>query len=260
MNTRFQFLSILFFTVFLMLNLSSCGEDECCVNVMSLETVLAEFGSEFQANSLVACAAGGHTVNGEAAPLSMFYYPLEGASDFRYYVLQGSTDTNDLLQYIQVEAEEQREELFGGFLQRFILEDAENDFWARVSYRVGDSLYYCKAVHVRVNDQPSEYLPENASINLDDPTHPIITFEDGTADDNIIYFHVISDENKNAISGTYTTEKTWQFYDLSNVVFNVTPTDWNPELQPGETYNYTLMGVTADNWVNLIAEKTFVVE
>lgn len=258
MNNKFRLFSVALFALTLTIALSSCSDDDCCANVQSLQSQIVEFGSEQAENTLVACAAGGHTVDGTAAPLSMFYYPLTGATDFRYYVMSGTTDTSDLSQFIY--QEEEREELFGGFLQRFILDDAETDFWARVSYRVGDAFYYCKPVHVRVNEQPSEFLPENAVINLDEPLHPVITFEDGLATDNIIYFHVISDENKNAISGTYTTEKMWRFYDLSNVVFNVTPEDWNPELQIGETYNYTLMGVTADNWVNLIAEKSFVAE
>ena len=73
--------------------------------------------------------------------------------------------------------------------------------------------------------------------------------------ENVIYFQVISDTDNNLISGTYTIEKNFTFYDLDNVVFNITDPNANPTLEPNKTYNFTLMGVSEDNWVNLFMEK-----
>ena len=76
-------------------------------------------------------------------------------------------------------------------------------------------------------------------------------------DENIIYFQVISDVNGNFISGTYTVEKEFTFYDLSNVVFNITDTTALPVLELDTQYVVTLMGISEDNWVNVYMQKPF---
>ena len=87
--------------------------------------------------------------------------------------------------------------------------------------------------------------------------NPTFKWVDGSIKENVIYFQVISDEANNLISGTYTYEKEFTFYDLSNVVFNITDPNTNPELQPNSDYKITLMGVSEDNWVNLYMEEEF---
>ena len=52
----------------------------------------------------------------------------------------------------------------------------------------------------------------------------------------------------NLISGTYTYEPNFTFYDLSNVVLNITDTSSVPLLKENSTYTFTLMGVSEDNW------------
>jgi len=65
-------------------------------------------------------------------------------------------------------------------------------------------------------------------------------------------------EDDDVLSGTYTFDSNFRYYDLDNVVLNITrqqPTD----LVVDSTYNFTLMGVTEDNWVNTFLQKEFVV-
>jgi len=64
--------------------------------------------------------------------------------------------------------------------------------------------------------------------------------------------------DNNLISGTYTIEKTFTFYDLSNVVFNITDPNSNPTLEANQTYKFILMGVSEDNWINFFLEKEFI--
>ena len=78
--------------------------------------------------------------------------------------------------------------------------------------------------------------------------------------DNAIYFQVVSDAQNNLLSGTYTVENEFQYYNTSNVVLNIT-TEEPPLLSIGALYNFTLMDVSTDNWVNLfILNKNFIVE
>ena len=85
---------------------------------------------------------------------------------------------------------------------------------------------------------------------------PNFSWEDGSYSDTKIYFQVVSDDENNLISGTYTFESMFQFYDLENVVLNITK--GTPDmLERSADYNFTLMGVSEDNWVNLFSQKSF---
>lgn len=250
---KYVILSILFsFFIF------SCEKDDKNETVLTLQDYIETHPTFTPFNELVACAAGGQEnfLENTDFPLSIFFYPELGATDFKYYETENiSDDPGDLNLYIEKDAS--HEPLLNGFLRKFALPLPEKDVWARVSFMANDTLWFCKPIRLKYNSKPSQFAPELCQINLDAPQEPIFTWEDGIADDNIIYFQIISTENDDALSGTYTTDLFFQYYHLHNVVFNVTRSGQAMPLQIGETYRFTLMGVSADNWVNLIMQKTF---
>ena len=68
--------------------------------------------------------------------------------------------------------------------------------------------------------------------------------------------HSVRDAENNFLSGTYTFEKWFQYFNLSNVVLDINTSN-PPNLIEGNSYNLTLMGVSEDNWVNLLIQKGF---
>lgn len=239
----------------------SCKKDDVSQLTTTLQSLIEEQSSLTPFNELVACAAGGQEgfMDEEDFPLSMFFYPELNASNFKYYETENSdNDPNDLNLFLEKNVS--HEPLFNGFLRRFILPKPEKDVWARVSFVANDTLWYCKPVRLKYFEKPTQYAPELCQIDLSNSVEPIFNWQDGTADDNFIYFQVISDENNDALSGTYTNDLFFQYYYLDNVVFNVTRAGQVKPLQIGATYNFTLMGVSSDNWVNLIMDKNFVVQ
>ena len=76
------------------------------------------------------------------------------------------------------------------------------------------------------------------------------------AKENEIYFQVLSTSENDFLSGTYTFDTWFQFYNLDNVVLNIT-TESKPSLDIDKEYNFTMMGVSIDNWVNLVIQKSF---
>jgi len=78
---------------------------------------------------------------------------------------------------------------------------------------------------------------------------PFFSWQDGLYDDTKIYFQVVSDAQRNLLSGTYTFDKMFTYYELDNVVLNITK-NTPPVLSDGNPYEFTLMGVSEDNWVN----------
>jgi len=128
--------------------------------------------------------------------------------------------------------------------------------WVIITFLENNTLHLSNPIRLKHKSTPTEFT-DTVMIDLTTPEHPIFSWEDGLFKDNAIYFQVISDANNTLLSGTYTTEKTFQYYDTAHVILNIT-NDPPPNLIPSALYNYTLMGVSEDNWVNLFIEKNFI--
>ena len=113
-------------------------------------------------------------------------------------------------------------------------------------------------IRLKTNIKPTELNPNLVTIT-EDSVNPSFSWNDGIIKENVIYFQVISDSANNLISGTYTTEKDFTFYKVDNVVLNITDSSSIPRLEIGKKYTFTMMGVSEDNWVNLLIEKEFTV-
>ena len=85
------------------------------------------------------------------------------------------------------------------------------------------------------------------------------SWEDNPVGDNAIYFQVVSNSQNDLLSGTYTYDNQFQYYKTRNVVLNVTTTE--PSILTSKAqYNFTLMDVSEDNWVNWVVQKSFIAE
>lgn len=122
---------------------------------------------------------------------------------------------------------------------------------------MGHVIHISRAIRIKHYTKPTQFAPELITIT-NDLTFPRFDWIDGTIAENEIYFQVVSDASNNLLSGTYTYDKYFKFYDLSNVVLNIREVTPYPTLLPLTKYNFTLMSVSIDNWVNLIGEKTFI--
>ena len=232
--------------------MSGCGEDEMPT---SLQELVEDNASS--TNELVACAAGGQQgfLTEDGFPINVFFYPELDAQEFRYFETgSDAVDPEDLSAYVEQDRESLP--LFNGFLQRYPLEESA-DRWARVSFVSDDTLWYSRAILLSLAQNPTEFSPELCELDDSQTLEPIFTWEDGEDTDNIIYFHVVSAPGGAALSGTYTEEKNFQYYNLDNVVFNVTRPGQAQPLIAGESYDFTLMGVNPVNWVNVIMAKSF---
>ena len=185
-------------------------------------------------------------------PMSFFFYPVEGATNFRYY------ETNDVnidktKHSLYFEKEVFSKDVFNGYLKRFPLGKNKNNRWAIMTYLVNDSIRICDPVQIKIQDKPTVWNPETISISSTN-LNPSFSWENGPED--VIHFQVISNHENNLISGSYTQESNFTFYDLSNVVLNIT-SEINPTLENNKNYTFTLMSVSDDNWVNSFAQKSF---
>ena len=110
-------------------------------------------------------------------------------------------------------------------------------------------------IRLKHQTKPTEWST-SVMVDFTQTTSPKLSWQDGIYKENAIYFQVISDLNNTLLSGTYTYDTWFQYYVLDNVVLNVTR-EKPPILEIGTDYYFTMMGVSLDNWVNLVLLKQF---
>ncbi len=251
-NTAALFLLIAIF--------SSCSidkEDSKPVFTNTLDHYVNQFNN-LERDILIACAASEPESNSDFG-VSVFFFPFHGAQDYRYYESAG-TDINpdEFSKYTYRDWE--TFPVFNGYLRRFLYPVSNEEKWIVLTYLTDGKLHVCDPIQLKQIARPTLYGHDKVEIDFSTPTEPLFSWEADEDAENIIYFQVVSDSAGNLISGTYTYDKHWQFYDLSNVVLNIKEQDPPQILHPGRTYRFTLMGVSEDNWVNLVGEKEFVTE
>lgn len=207
-------------------------------------------------DEVIACA-GGRDIglfSDDIVPTSVIYLPIEGVSDIRYFESEGLLDSLDYSAYSAVDLPSVP--LFNGKLEKFNLDAFEGEKMGIVSFKTEGKLHLSNPIRLKTNTKPTEVNTELVTIQ-ESGVNPRFDWEVGLIDENAIYFQVITDENDNFISGTYTIEQNFTFYELDNVVLNITDPESNPNLEPNKDYSFTLMGVSLDNWVNLLVKKDF---
>lgn len=224
----------------------SCSTDALNVEE-TLDNSLAS--KEVVLDNVIACAAS----NPDDGLISVFFYPRPGTSNFRYFETEdASFDKNDFDNYVPVEWPVR--DVFNGFLKKFDVA-AINEKWVIVAFDEGGKTHLSNPIRLKQNSKPTEYTNQNITVDTSTDM-PNFSWEDGRYADTKIYFHVVSDAANNLLSGTYTFERNFQYYNLDNVVLNVTR-NTPPTLKSGPEYGFTLLGVSEDNWVNLFSEIPF---
>ena len=227
--------------------LMSCSKDNDDRVLNTLESYV--FNKSFETGAVIACAASDADTNA----VLTFYYPEEGASNIRFYETENAqVDKSDFSNYRQVSL--QGEPFFNGYLEKFT-QSSSNEKWIIVSFEFDNEIKLSNPIRSKQISKPTVWN-DAVTINQDVSKMPNFMWEDDAFGDNAIYFQVISDEQNNLLSGTYTYDNHFQYYNTTNVILNVT-TQTPPTLIVGDDYNFTLMDVSEDNWVNLVIQKMF---
>ncbi len=235
----------------------SCNSEEDAAS--ELLSVYLSANQNFESAEVIACAGGREEglVGTADFPTDIFFYPVNGATDFRYYESIDVDNPDDFTAYRQVDLDD--EPIFNGYLRKFNNVAFEGERFGIVTYITNDSLHISNPIRLKTNVKPTEVNPSLVDIDIDGVS-PTFDWQDGLIEENAIYFQVISDTDGNLISGTYTFETNFTFYDLENVVLNITDPSITPMLDPDTEYHFTMMAVSLDNWVNLLIQESFMTE
>ncbi|XCF06193.1 hypothetical protein ABI125_15920 [Tamlana crocina] len=238
-------LNSLWFCIILIV-FSACSSDG-----VNTENTLAQYVKDknIEVGGVIACAASDKTTG----DIFAFFYPEPGATNIKYYETENSNfDKNDYGSYFEVK--HSIVPVFNGYLGRFT-HNAQHEKWIIVTFELDGDIKISNPIRSKQLSKPTLW---NGAVTIEQSqsTMPFFYWVDNPVGDNAIYFQVVTDDENNLLSGTYTHENTFQYYNTSNVILNVTR-NTPPNLIIGNTYNFTLMDVSKDNWVNWVVEKTF---
>jgi hypothetical protein len=234
--------------ILISLVLVSCSNDDDGVvdsNVLSeyLKNRITEMGS------VIACAASDID---DSNTILTFYYPEVGATDIRFYETETVVVNKfEYAKYKHIVLES--EPFFNGYLGQFTIQ-ASVEKWIIITYELNNEIKISNPIRTKQIDKPTVWNTD-ITVNLDETLMPHFSWEANVVGDNAIYFQVVSNVDNDLLSGTYTLENNFKFYDTSNVILNIT--EGFPELENNTNYNFTLMDVSLDNWVNLVSQKAF---
>lgn len=235
-----------YFFLFLILISYGCSEDGL-TNLSSLKFALD--GETVVKDNVIACAASAD----KQGEVNVFFYPREGAANFRYFETESiEVDKNNFEAYSEKSPEIL--DVFNGKIKRFLINPIQEK-WVIVSFKENGKTHICNPIRLKHITKPTEKI-NTLTIDSSIPAMPIFSWQDGMYTDSAIYFQVVTDNKNKFLSGTYTYDKMFQYYNLDNVVLNIT-TKQPPTLNKSQTYGFTLMGVSQDNWVNLLTETDF---
>ena len=220
-------------------------EDVSLLNAVANEEVIID--------NVIACAASEQ----DNSIVSVYVYPRPGISNMQYFeTVSADVDKNDYANYTKKEFP--IIPVFNGYLVRYELRP-DNEKWVIVTFEEEGSTHLSNPIRLKQQSKPTEYLQDNVTVNTNEPAMPQFEWVDGLFDDSRIYFHVVANENNDLLSGTYTFERQFQYYNLENVVLNITR-ETPPALLPNLPYSFTMLAVSEDNWVNLFSEIPFLFE
>lgn len=229
---------------------ANTNADEATLLIETLADLVAQ--NNVQIDNVIACASGSENPNETIA----YVYPRPGASDLRYFeTVDATVDKNDFELYTPVDIES--EDFFNGFLRTFTVQSQEEK-WVIISFQEDGDLHISNPIRLKHLTQ-NTILTDEVAIDQSQEAMPLFSWENITNQEDAIYFQVVSDENNDLLSGTYTFEDNFRYYELDNVVLNITQ-ETPPELVIDDPYGFLLMGVSEDNWVNVLAQRTFVAQ
>jgi hypothetical protein len=205
---------------------------------------------------IASALAFGGTANGNKEETYVYFYPIEGAFNYRYY------ETNNTSVLAEDYSKYKRRKLkeiprFDGKLRRFS-QSSSKEVWCLVTFEVVGKLHISAAIKTKNNTRQTEW---KTAVDIDNATvlKPIFSWLDGNFLESKRYLQVFSKSDGSFLSGTFTVEKTFQYYSEANITDKI-HTDVPEELVIDGRYDFFLFGLSSDNWVNIIIQNTFIAQ
>lgn len=187
-------------------------------------------------------------------PVYIHFLHEGGASNYRFFETEDiDVDPMDYSAYKEVKGAP-TEGIFNGFMQVLKLKES-HDRWGILTYSLGDSLRLSSPVEIKAIDRETQTLGNFLEIDEDGDT-PTFSWSDGSFQESDYFVFVLTNEAGEAISSGRLNEKAWTFYNASALAENLLASP-EPLLELEKAYSFTVFGVTASGWMNIMVTKSF---
>lgn len=236
--------------------LISCESDNAVESIVIENTSkLSEYieNRTVETGAVIACAASDAL---QSDVVHVFYYLADGATNVQFFETNTiDIDQHDFANYRKLNLT--ATPLYEGFIYQFTRPFA-NEQWIVVTFELDGDVKISNPIRTKNVTKATVWHTE-VTINQQTPKMPKFIWEHNTTGDNAIYFQVVSTEDNGLLSGTYTYENQFQYYNTSNVVLNISP-ETPLNLTIGNSYKFLVMDVSEDNWVNAVFQNIFVAQ
>ena len=224
----------------------SCSDNNIAKDTSILQNYLETH--PFETGAVIACA-GNNSTNSK---VQVYYYPESGATNIHYYESDIANEKDNYASYKQVVLIENP--FFNDYL-RFFEKEFISEKWIIVTFEKENEIKVSNPIRLKQISKATQWF-NDVKINVTEAESPIFDWSSVQDDQDAIYFQIVSDASNNLLTGTYTYDTYFQYYNVTNVVLNIT-TGIPPHLIIGNDYQFTLMGVSEDNWINVLIQRPF---
>ncbi|OQX79131.1 MAG: hypothetical protein B6D61_04065 [Bacteroidetes bacterium 4484_249] len=166
----------LLFLLFIIAIFVSCSEKDNDVKLTPVNTLYYYINqnNDIETSMLIACSS--EMVTNTEFEISVFFYPVEGASEYKYFE-SGTSNINpdDYIQYF-VKNNWETLPVFNGYLRRFPHPGITDERWGIVTYKSEGKLHICDPIRTKQISSPTIYAPELINIDLSIPTEPVFSW------------------------------------------------------------------------------------
>ena len=146
---------------------------------------------------------------------------------------------------------------FDGAFRRFSRSSA-TEVWCLVTYISEGKLYISAPIRTKNQTRQTEWKT-TVAIDYTTTLKPVFTWLDTSYAESETYFQVFTKKDATLLSGTFTIENTFQYYNESNIIGKI-HTGTPEELVLDEDYKFFLYGLSSDNWINIVIQNIFIAQ
>ncbi len=233
----------------------SCVKDESVPIIFDNTTRLSDDIQNhlYQTDAIFAFAASCEL---DSNVIDIFVVVEENAEDIKFYETNSANVNPGFLSnytLLEIQPTLSSSDILWKFRHNFLREE-----WVIMTYRVENKIKLSSPIRIKNIIQQTQYL-EDITINQEESTKPLFNWNVESYENNAFFFELMNNTEQEVLSLTLTNENRFRYFDLENVTLNLS-NHIPPNLVLGDSYEFIVLDISIDNWINTVYSNNFIVE
>ena len=189
--------------------------------------------------------------------LTNIYSVVEnGATDIKFY--ESDTPNINPQNFYRYKLMETQPALISDSKIKIFRHGFLRDEWIVMTYLIDDKIKVSSPIRINNFFQPTEYI-ETIEIDQNESGSASFDWSVQSYDVNAFFVEIMKNNSETVLSLTFTNDSNFQYFNLENVTLNLSETA-PPDLELGDDYEFTVLDIGVDNWINSIYRQPFIAE